>query len=71
MMTIALQPSQLIKVKDEAGRIIRFRVSVAVDGIYCRLENESEYHGPVSYPALYAMCCGKDVSPPKRKAKQK
>jgi hypothetical protein len=67
-MSIALQPSVLVKVKDEAGRIIRFRVSVAVDGIYCRLENESEYHGPVSFPALYALCCAKDK--PKRKAKK-
>jgi hypothetical protein len=66
-MTIALQESVLVKVKDEAGRIVRFRVSVAVDGLYMKLENESDYHGPVDWPAAFAMCCTKDK--PKRKAK--
>lgn len=68
MMTIALKESTLVRIKDEAGRTVQFRVSVAVDGIYCRLENESDYHGPVSYPALYAMCCAKDTK--KRKGKE-
>jgi hypothetical protein len=66
-MSIALQPSVLVKVKDEAGRIIRFRVSVAVDGLYIKLENESDYHGPIDWPTAFAMCCTKDK--PKRKAK--
>jgi hypothetical protein len=67
MMTIALSPSTLVRVKDDAGRVVQFRVSVAVDGLYMKLENESDYHGPVDWPTAYALCCTKDK--PKRKVK--
>jgi hypothetical protein len=62
MMSIALRESTLVRIKDDAGRVVQLRIAVMVDGLYIRRENESEYKGPLLWSSLYGLACGVEAS---------